>query len=139
MNLYGVWIDHAGAYILKATEEDVVSMEHIDSGVEPNHKTNESDEHVVRGNEKTDDNRRNEHMHKFAKQVIEKIKDGDEIAICGPSTAKFDLRREYEKNASLAKKVVAFEAADKMTENQLKAHLKDLLQVPREDIFRVRS
>lgn len=131
--LYGIWIDHAGAYVVKANEEDVQSVTHVSSGVNSNHHSGETGERLTMSDPLSDDNKRHEQMHKFAKEILEMVKDADEIAICGPSTAKYDLRREYEKKLDVAKKIVAFESADKMTENQLKAYIKELLGVPREE------
>ncbi len=132
---YGIWLDHSGAYVVEADPNDVKSVKHVDSSVDPHHKSADADEHLTMADHNSDDRRRHEQMHKFAQHLMDIVKDGDEIVVCGPSTAKFEFKKEYEKNKAFAEKVVAFETCDKMTENQLKSFVKELLKVPRNEVI----
>jgi len=60
-----------------------------------------------------------EHIKKYYNEVIECIKDAEEILIFGPGDAKHELKRQLENN-KLGGHIVGIETVDKMTENQIK-------------------
>ena len=132
MNLYGIWIDHAHAFIVKADPNGEMTIRTIESGIEPHfHNGVQQDEHSTLINQHKSDHRRINEVHAFAKVLVEAVKDAHEIAVFGPSNAKFDLKHEIEHHKDLADKLVAFETTDKMTENQLTAFVKKTFRLPR--------
>lgn len=130
--LYGLWIDHSHAFLMKANDEDVVNSERIDSKVEPHHHGGVTQEHLSITNQNKDDARRHNQMQQFCKCLVERLKDADEIAIFGPGNAKFELKNFLEKSPALHRKLIAVETSDKLTENQMKAYTRQLFQLPRE-------
>lgn len=125
-NLYGVWVDHAEAFICNYDGEEKISMKKIKSDVEGHHHSGiNTNEHVTIANQHRHDNRRANELHGFLKEIIENIKDADEILVFGPSTAKYALEKELKKNKSLSLKLQEVDTADSMSENQMKAYVKE--------------
>lgn len=129
--LYGLWIDHSHAFLMKANDNDVMTCERIDSGVESRHHGGVTQEHLTITNQNKDEERRHNQMHHFCKQLIEQLKDADEIAVFGPGNAKQNFKHALEKEPALQKKLITIETTDKMTENQMKAYTRELFQLPR--------
>ncbi len=129
--LYGVWIDHSHAYIIVANPNKVETLIKIESNVGPHHHSGVAYEHLTITNQKKDDERRHHHMNHFLKEILGKIGDANEILIFGPSNAKYDLKHAIEKTKSMKKALLKMETADIMTENQLKAFVKEAFQLPR--------
>lgn len=130
-NLYAIWIDHSHALIVKADQNDVISVQPITSDVEAKHHSGVTEEHLTIVNQHKHDERRNNQMHQFCKRLIETVSDADEIVVFGPGTAKHEFKNELEKNHALSGKLTAVETTDSMTENQLKAYAREVLELPR--------
>ncbi|MBI4127112.1 hypothetical protein HY463_00215 [Candidatus Peregrinibacteria bacterium] len=132
-NLYAVWIDHQRAFVVKANAVGDMTVTELTSSVEPHRKSTLTggDQFTITNQNKQAHRRENE-MHSFTKEVLSHITDADEIVICGPGTAKFDLRHELEHNKVLASKLKKMETCDKMTEAELKDFVKQTLHLPRE-------
>ncbi|MFA5842273.1 MAG: hypothetical protein WC882_01160 [Candidatus Gracilibacteria bacterium] len=129
--LYGVWIDHSRALIVKCNEDDVISVTEMMSEVEPNRHEGKSFERLTLTNQKVHGERRHNEIKAFSRQVLEAVKDADELAIFGPADGKKDLKKEIDEHKVLKGKLTAMETADKMTENQLKAFVRKLFNLPR--------
>ena len=131
MNLYGIWIDHAHALIVKAHESGDMTVSTVTSGVEPHHHSGDTGgEHLTITNQHHDNNARANEIHAFTKMIIGHMHDADEIIIFGPGTAKHDLKHAVEKENALAHKFKRLETTDKMTENQLMAYVRELYDLP---------
>jgi UDP-N-acetylmuramate-alanine ligase len=130
--LYGLWIDHSHAFLMKANNEDVLTCEQINSDVEPRHHGGVNAEHLSITNQNKDEERRHNQMHHFCKTLMERLKDADEIVVFGPGNAKLEFKNALEKNHALSGKLTTVETTDKLTENQMKATTRKLLQLPRE-------
>jgi hypothetical protein len=63
-------------------------------------------------------------LHDYYQSIIQYIKDADKFLIFGPGRAKGELEKEIKKSKSLAKKIVAVETIDKMTERQIAAKVR---------------
>ena len=136
MNLYGIWIDHAHAFIVKAQPSGEMTIQQIESGISPHfhHHSGgtQEGEHVTITNQHHGDQTRINQIHAYAERIIGMLQDAHEIAIFGPSNAKYDLRHILqEKHKDLAGKLGTFETTDKMTENQLTAFVKKIFRLPR--------
>lgn len=71
-------------------------------------------------------NRRKQQMHQYLNKIIHSLDDeARELFLFGPSNAKIQLEKELKKNPVFARKTVILEAADKMTERQMIARVKD--------------
>ncbi len=131
-NLYGIWIDHAHAYIVRANELDVVGVTKLDSGVEPHHHSGEDGgERHTMSDQGSYNKRQANQMHTFTKEIVGQLNDANEIIIFGPSTAKHDLKHAIEANKGLAQALTSVETSDTMTENQLTAYVKKHFGLPR--------
>lgn len=132
-NLYAVWIDHEKAFIVKSNPVGDMTISEMTSEVEPSRKSTDSggDQFTITNQNKMKHRRENE-MHSFSKQIVSHLTDADEILVCGPSTAKFDLKHEIEKNKALANKLKEMQTCDKMTTAELKDFVKTALKLPRD-------
>jgi len=133
MTFCGIWIDSAHAYIIEADEFDIVSFETLGSEVESRRNAGiEQDERFITTNQKSLDRRREHELKDFVHEIIQRIKNTDSFLIFGPGKAKLTLQDELEKNADLAKRLVSVETSDSMTENQMKAYVKEFFSLPKE-------
>jgi stalled ribosome rescue protein Dom34 len=64
------------------------------------------------------------HLHKYYEKVASCIGDADSILILGPGEAKGELRACLQEGA-FGGRVVALETADKMTDRQIAAKVRD--------------
>jgi hypothetical protein len=127
-NNLGVWIDGTKAVIVNLASDSVTEvLANIDS------KTNHiSDKEVGNflgaghhnANERTYEERKKHQTHAYLHNVAVAMKDADGIYIFGPSEMKSHLKTHIEADKKLATAIVAVEAADKMTDNQIVAAVK---------------
>ena len=81
--------------------------------------------------EKRIEERRKHHMNRYYDEVIDLIQEADKILILGPGEAKRELEKRMMESGDLATRIAKIEAADKMTERQLAAKVKEFF-LPRE-------
>ena len=134
MNLYCLWIDFSHAIIFKSDETgERMSIREFRSDVEPHHHSGQSDsEHLTMTDQGSNMRRRKKEMNEFSEEVINRLRDADEIAIIGPGQAKQEFKNIIEKEHSLASKITAFETSHPLSEAELKAKARELLKLPRE-------
>jgi len=124
----GLWIDHRKAVI--ATVSDTgEETKVIESNVEKHsgrvagvRSTTPYEAQKV----PADDTREREftsHLHGYYDEVIAAIRDAESILIFGPGEAKGELKGRLEKH-KLGGRIVAVEAADKMTDRQIAAKVR---------------
>jgi hypothetical protein len=120
----GLWIDHREAVIV------VVSS----SGEETKHIVSNMEKHVrfsgaaAEGGTGEDvrDRKFGNHLNSFYDEVIANIRDANSLQIFGPGEAKGELEKRLE-GSSLIGKVINVETADKMTERQIAAKVRERL------------
>nr|AWJ66212.1 hypothetical protein [uncultured bacterium] len=125
----GIWIDSKKAWIMRLDGE----KEHFlieTSGVEDTHPGGGYGGEVPYGPQiASPENkilfRRDLILKKFFDRVIDKVGKPDRILIEGPAEAKLGLFKRVEDNHELNKIEVEVRAADKKTENQFKASVRD--------------
>jgi hypothetical protein len=119
----GLWIDHRKAVIVLVTEQEEDVKEVI----------SDMEKHVrFSGGPGTDDgsaedmrDRRFEsHLNAYYDRVIAAVRAADSIMIFGPGEAKGELRKRLE-HEGLAGQVLAMETADKMTDRQIAAKVRE--------------
>jgi hypothetical protein len=122
----GLWIDHKHAFIIWQENREI---QVIPSNVEPR----------VRGggtrigglyNQGLDSelgyNDRHEHqLHEFYGKVIDSIRTADHILVLGPGEAKFEFEKALQKHKGLCERLLKVETADKLTEHQMAARVRD--------------
>lgn len=131
--LYGIWIDHRSAAIVKSSKLGEMSVQHVSSDVEPHiHGSGESNEHLTIANQHRHEERRQNEMKAFCREVLKHVMDADELVIFGPGTAKFDMKHEIEDHKVLAEKLKGVETTDQLSEAELKEYLKGYFKLPRD-------
>lgn len=115
----GLWIDHRKAVIVfvKGTEEEIKLI-----------NSQEEDHHRQSGMSKpADDTRQREltgHLNNYYDEVVACIREAESILIFGPGEAKGELKKRLEKD-HLGGQIVGIEPADKMTDPQVAAKVRD--------------
>ena len=125
----GLWIDHRKAVIAIVSAEGEETME-IRSNVEKQpgrfvgvRSTTPYEAQQV----KADDSREREftgQLNKYYAEVIAAIRDAESILIFGPGEAKGELKKRLE-HARFGGHIIAFETADKMTDRQIAAKVRE--------------
>ena len=118
----GLWIDHRKAVIVLITDEGE-EVKKIVSGME---KHVRFAGHAAEGGvgEDVSDRKFGNHLNSYYDDVIAVIRDADLIQIFGPGEAKGELEKRLE-NEGLKEQVLATESADKMTDRQIAAKVRE--------------
>src|SRR5512145_861084 len=113
----GVWIDHRKAVIatLRGGGE---SLREIESQMEPHVRYSGAAQEDSAEDQR--DRRFDEHLNRYYDEVIECIRQAGSILLLGPGEAKTELERRLRRQG-LEGQVVRIEAADKMTDGQIAA------------------
>lgn len=113
----GVWIDHRKAVIaiISGKNED---LRQIDSNMEKHVRYSGGAQQESAEDQR--DRRFTGHLNKYYDEVIACIRDADSILILGPGEAKIELDARLGHEA-LRGRVIGVEAADKMTDRQVAA------------------
>ena len=131
----GLWIDHKQAIIVSIADGQE-KITHIESGVEGRRRVSggsSSDTHNgprESVSEKHLQERRKHQLSTYYHRVIRAIRDAQSIFILGPAEAKIELRQEILKSGELASRVAGTETADRMTENQIVAKVREVFGSP---------
>ena len=133
-NYAGLWIDHRQAVIVSITD-GVETIKRIDSDIERKvrlsggsrtAKTPYGPQQVsVDGKQQE---RINRQLRKYYQEIIPRIQDATKILILGPGKAKAELKKEMEKSKELVAKKITVEPADKMTERQIAAKVRQFFK-----------
>lgn len=127
---YGIWIDHAHAFVVQANKLGEITIEKFGSSVEGKNHGGETLEHFTIVNQNQHNERRHNELNAFCKELIKRVADADEIVIFGPSTAKFDLKKEIEEVKALSPKLKGTKTVDQMTEAEMKDFVKKFFDLP---------
>ncbi len=117
----GLWIDHRKAVIVSITD-DLEEIKSITSNMEKHVRF--SGEAQENSEEDIRDRRFTNHINKYYDEVISFIRDAESILIVGPGEAKVELKKRLENDIHIGK-VVGLETADKMTEPQIAAKVRE--------------
>jgi hypothetical protein len=124
----GLWIDHRKAVISIVSDEGEQTIQ-IQSNVEKQPGRFEGIRSVTHYGQQApaDDSHEREftgHLNQYYAEVIGVIRDIDFILIFGPGEAKGELKKRLE-SAKLARHIISIETADKMTDRQIVAKVRD--------------
>lgn len=126
----GIWIDHKEAILVSGLENEHAQVKRIESNAEshfrPSGGWKASGTNVAQSvsKEQTANARRMQQYRSFYKEVIAKAGKHANAYIFGPGEAKLELKKEIEKIKSHPVKIIAVEASDRLTENQMIAKVK---------------
>jgi stalled ribosome rescue protein Dom34 len=111
----GLWIDHKKTVIFSLANEGA-EIKRISSELKKNVPTSggaQKESADVQENKRLAD-----HLNNYYNEVVNYICDAESILIFGPGEAKDELKKRLE-SRKLYQRVVGFETADKMTDNQI--------------------
>ena len=124
----GLWLDHRKAVIVIVTDEGE-ETKIIESNMEKHvrysgasHPKDQTESHNDSA-EDTRDRRFDDHLSTFYDEVIACLSDVDAILILGPGEAKVELQKRLEAQEPRGR-IVAIEAADKMSDGQIAAQVR---------------
>jgi stalled ribosome rescue protein Dom34 len=126
----GIWIDQEKAFIVLFHGEEA-SVHLIQSNVEgrirlsggSRSRTPYGPQDVA--SEGKIERRRKHHLQDYYQEVVQALVDADKLMIFGPGEAKAELAKEIKNSKELAAKIVSIERADKMTQEQIIAKVKE--------------
>jgi stalled ribosome rescue protein Dom34 len=126
----GLWIDHRKTIVvtIKNNKEFICVIE---SNVEPrvrlsggSRATSPYGPQEIASEGKRDE-RYMHHLDAYYSEVIRAIRDADSILIFGPGEAKGELKKAIEDSKDMGRRIVGVESADKMTQRQIAAKVRD--------------
>ena len=115
----GIWMDHSSAHLMEFTA-DPIKTEVIASKF-----TNQEKEHSLTKGENLMHNKEQQQQGAFYKKLGEAIIGYDEVLLFGPTSAKAELLNTLREDHHFDKTKIDVLQADKMTENQQHAFVKD--------------
>ena len=114
----GLWIDHRKAVVVFVTDKET-ETKLISSNIEKHHRqSGVATPADIRQREST------EHLNVYYDEVVSCIRQSESILIFGPGEAKGELKKRLAKD-NLSGRIVAIETADKMTEPQIVAQVRE--------------
>jgi len=126
----GLWIDHKQAYVISYEDAKVEVIPshleppaHYSGGTQLGGKQNQKADMELRHND-----RFRLQLNKYYQQVISAVKDANSILIMGPGLAKIEFEKVVKKHKSIYKRLLKVETTDKMTKNQMIAHVRKFYQ-----------
>jgi hypothetical protein len=124
----GLWIDHKKAIVVVFTEEGQKIRQILSQAEKKPWRSGEAPLkgfHASRQVPAEDSSQRifTGLLNSYYDEVIADIRDADSILIFGPGEARNELKARLEKN-NLAERIVGIEAADKMTDRQVAAKVR---------------
>lgn len=123
----GVWIDHKQAYLIwykegrvEAIQSDIEPPEHFSGGTQLGGKLNQKGDVELHHND-----RYRLMLTKFYRQVVAALKEADAVFVMGPGAAKVEFEKVLKGQKAMQKRLLKVETADKMTKNQMIAHVRE--------------
>jgi len=116
----GLWIDHKKAVIFSMSDEGA-EIKRISSEMEKHIKFSGGAQEASEEDQR--DKRFTGHLNNYYDKVISYIRNAESILIFGPGEAKSELKKRLE-NEKLHDNIVGMETADKMTDNQIVAKVR---------------
>jgi stalled ribosome rescue protein Dom34 len=126
----GIWLDKEKAVIINL-KEGTHTIKHLESSITTRERFQGEGKRFGRfGNQFLSMESKKRNMAKnqseeYLKNIINEIKSVDKLVLFGPAEMKTHLEKAIRKDNLISKKLVAVEAADNMTENQLVAWVKE--------------
>ena len=126
----GLWIDHKQAYVIwyendriEVILSNIEPPAHFSGGTQLGGKLNQKGDLELRHND-----RYKLQLSKYYQQVITKLKDVNSIFIMGPGEAKIEFEKALKRQKNMQNRLLKSETADKMTMNQMIAHVRKIYQ-----------
>jgi hypothetical protein len=123
----GIWIDHARAVIVSASEGGITTTT-LESDVDPHARYAGQQDG---GGEKKYEERHRQRLDHYYDEVIGKLGRPEALLIFGPGEAKLELNERLRRAKTPVARTVEIETADKLTEPQIVAKVKQHFRVDR--------
>lgn len=114
----GIWMDHAHAHLMEYADPMVTKVVTSNSTYAEKEKTLRKSENMMH-------NKDQQQESEYYKVIGEAIKKYDEVLLFGPTNAKVELLNILEADQRFSKIKIEIQQADKMTENQEHAFVRD--------------
>jgi hypothetical protein len=114
----GIWMDHANAHLMEYADPIVTRIVTSDS-------THEEKEFTLQKGESFMQRKNQQQEAAYYKAIAATIMDYDEVMLFGPTDAKTELLNILKTDLSFSKIKIEIRQADKMTENQEHAFVRD--------------
>ena len=114
----GIWMDHASAHLMEYSDAMTTEVILSESTHEEKEKTLQKGESMMHNKEQQQD-------AAYYKTLGESIKNYDEVLLFGPTNAKIELLNILKADMHFDKIKIETMQADKMTENQERAFVRD--------------
>ena len=115
----GIWMDHSAAHLMDANTAPIVTKTILSDF------THQEKERALSKSEYTMHNDEQHKQHAYYKKIGEVIKNYDKVVLFGPTKAKEELLNVQKADRAFEKVGIFVKHADKMTENQKHAFVKD--------------
>lgn len=129
----GLWIDHRQALLVINLDQEE-EIKRITSDMEKHVRYSgdsqaggASEPHSSGTTEDGRDRRFGDHLNRYYDEVIADLRDATAILILGPGEAKVELQKRLEIQG-LSDRIVAIKTADKMTDDQIAAEVRQHFQ-----------
>ena len=126
----GVWIDHKQAYLIwykegrvEVIQSDIEPPEHFSGGTQLGGKLNQKGDVELHHND-----RYKLKLTQFYRQGVAALIDVNSVFVMGPGEAKIEFEKVLKGQKAMQKRLLKVETADKMTKNQMIAHVREFYQ-----------
>lgn len=123
----GIWLDHKKAVIVSATAGQVAVVKTLNADVDPHPHFAGSPE----GGEKKYEERHSRQLERYFDEIVSHAGRPDAVLLFGPGEAKQQLKERIERTRSLAHAIVVVETADRLTDPQIVAKVREHFAVTR--------
>lgn len=130
----GIWLDQSKAHFIGYNEGQAIFIESL---ISPHERIKRKDGEVndtarfspnpsvLSSNEYRKNNIAQNELNEYYKMLEDKIGKYDDVLLFGPGTAKDQFKNRIAENKSFKGKWISIQNADKMTDNQLLAYVRE--------------
>ena len=115
----GIWMDHSVAHLMEFSHA-TISCDKI-----AQHNFSHGEAHDSSKGEHQIQNKKKQHLEAYYKDLGKVIKNYDDVLLFGPTEAKTELLHHLRADHNFSKIKIEVKQADKMTENQQHAFVKE--------------
>jgi hypothetical protein len=131
----GVWLDHSKAHFITFNGAEA-SINTVESGYKRLNREDGKGSTDTRfradafsNNEDNKQNKKLVEKNKYFKDIEKAMKGFDEVFMFGPTNAKVELLNLLQENKSFKGKISKVENADKLTQNQMIARVREFFKI----------
>ena len=121
----GIWMDHSIAHVMELTNQTIESSTIEAQSMDQDDEVNWKDETLMQ-------HKAQSYLSDYFKRLSNIIKDYDEILLFGPTDAKGELFNLIDSDRHFDRIKIAIRTADKMTEKQQKAFVKEYFETAKQ-------